>query len=158
MALLASGVTAQNQSGTASAVEPPKECVNVAQAGGHMQNMQQMMDQMQSQMGNMHGMMGGELNEAQKGLQEAMMKMHGPMMQGAMIKDADVAWICAMLPHHQGAIDMARAGLKGSDNAESRKLAEETIQSQEKEIAKLTAWVEKHAQRELKNETKGSTQ
>jgi uncharacterized protein (DUF305 family) len=48
-------------------------------------------------------------------------------------------------------------GLKGADNAESKKLAEETIQSNEREIAKLTAWVEKHAQSENKNETTGST-
>jgi uncharacterized protein (DUF305 family) len=62
--------------------------------------------------------------------------------EGAIAKDADVSWICAMIPHHQGAIDMARAGLKGSDNAESRRMAEETFQMQEKEIEKLTAWVE----------------
>jgi uncharacterized protein (DUF305 family) len=37
---------------------------------------------------------------------------------------------------------VARAGLKGSDNAESRRMAEETFQMQEKEIEKLTAWVE----------------
>jgi uncharacterized protein (DUF305 family) len=79
------------------------------------------------------------------------------MMAGMMNMDADVAWICTMIPHHQGAIDMARAGLKGSDNAESHRLAEETIQHQEKEIAKLTAWVEKNAARESKNETTGST-
>jgi hypothetical protein len=35
-------------------------------------------------------------------------------------------------------------------------MAEETIQMQEKEIEKLTAWVEKHAEREMKNETTGS--
>src|SRR5215217_373644 len=73
--------------------------------------------------------------------------MNGPMMTGMMAKDADVAWICAMIPHHQGAIDMARAGLKGADNIESKKLAEETIQSQEKEIAKLVTWVEKRIRR-----------
>jgi uncharacterized protein (DUF305 family) len=164
-ALLAAGLTAffasnaaaqQGRNEMASAVKLPKECASAAQAGGHMQEMQSMMDQMQSQMGNMTGTMDGQMGETQKGLHEAMMKMHGPMMEGAMAKDADVSWICAMIPHHQGAIDMARAGLKGSDNAESRRMAEETIQMQEKEIEKLTAWVEKHAEREMKNETTGS--
>ncbi len=104
----------------------------------------------------MQGMMG-QMTETQKGLHEAMMKMNGPMMTGMMAKDADVAWICAMIPHHQGAIDMARAGLKGADNAESHKMAEETIRMQEQEIRKLVAWVEKNAQKENKNETTGST-
>jgi uncharacterized protein (DUF305 family) len=75
---------------------------------------------------------------------------------GMTAKDADVAWICAMIPHHQGAIDMAKAGLKGADNAESKKLAEETIRSNEKEIEKLIAWVEKNAARESKNESGGA--
>lgn len=86
----------------------------------------------------------------------AMNKMSPAMMQGMMAKDADVAWICAMIPHHQGAIDMARAGLAGADNAESKRFAEETIQAQEKEIAKLVSWVEKNAQRESRNETGGA--
>jgi site-specific DNA recombinase len=85
------------------------------------------------------------------------MRMDGLMMMGMMANDADCAWICVMIPHHQGAIDMARAGLKGADNAESKRLAEETIQSQEKEIAKLIAWVEKNAARESQDETTGST-
>ena len=72
-------------------------------------------------------------------------------------KDADVAWICSMIPHHQGAIDMARAGLKGADNAESKKLAEETIESNERELKKLVAWVEKNARKENKDEATGST-
>ena len=41
-----------------------------------------------------------------------------------------------MIPHHQGAIDMARAGLKGADNTESRRLAEETIKSNERNKAR----------------------
>lgn len=52
------------------------------------------------------------------------------MMRGMMAKDADVAWISAMIPHHQGAIDMARAGLEGADNSESKKLAEENNQTE----------------------------
>ncbi len=61
-----------------------------------------------------------------------------------------------MIPHHQGAIDMARAGLRGADNADSRRMAEETIRMQEEEIHKLTAWVERNAERESRNEATGS--
>jgi uncharacterized protein (DUF305 family) len=99
----------------------------------------------------------GRMSETQRGLMEAMGRMQPAMTEGMMARDADVAWICAMIPHHQGAIDMARAGLRGSDNAESRRMAEETIRMQEEEIRKLTAWVERNAERESRNETTGST-
>lgn len=89
----------------------------------------------------------------QRALMQAMATMHAGMMQGMTAKDADVAWVCAMIPHHQGAIAMARAGLAGSDNAESRQLAEDTIRMQQDEIAKLTRWVTANAERESRNET-----
>jgi uncharacterized protein (DUF305 family) len=164
--LYATGTMAQQNQSTMSgqsqqtAVDLPEACRTAAQASSG----DQMMQNMQSMQGNMSqtmqsGMQGmtGQMNETQKGLHEAMMKMNGPMMTGMMARDADVAWICAMIPHHQGAIDMARAGLKGADNAESKKLAEETIRGQEREIAKLVDWVSKHAQSESKNEVTGST-
>jgi uncharacterized protein (DUF305 family) len=71
--------------------------------------------------------------------------------------NADRDFAAAMIPHHQGAIDMTRAGMKGADNEESKKLAEETIQSNERELKKLTEWVEKHAQKESRDEATGST-
>ena len=133
----------------------PEACRSAAQASGHGDMMQKMQSGVSQQMQGMQGMQGmmAQMTETQKGLHQAMMGMHGPMMMGMMAKDADVAWICSMVPHHQGAIAMARAGLQGADNAESRKLAEETIQSNQKELEKLTAWVEKNAGRESKNET-----
>ena len=103
----------------------------------------------------MHGM--SPLSETQQALQEAMMKMQPAMMEGMMAKDADMAWICSMIPHHQGAIDMARAGLKGADNSESKQLAEDTIKSNEREKAKLVEWVEKYAAKESRNETTGTS-
>lgn len=75
----------------------PEECRTATQAGGQMQSMQG--TDMSGMMQNMQGMMA-TMNEAQKGYMEAMMKMHGPMMTGMMIKDADVAFICGMIPHH----------------------------------------------------------
>ena len=85
-----------------------------------------------------------KMTETQTGLHLAILGMHDPMMRGMMAKDADVAWICAMIPHHQGAIEMARAGLLGATDPESRRLAEDTIKSEEREIAKLDAWLIKH--------------
>ena len=62
--------------------------------------------------------------------------------------DADRDFVQAMIPHHQGAIDMARAALKGADNAESKRLAEKTIGEQEKSIQELVAWLDKNAKKE----------
>jgi uncharacterized protein (DUF305 family) len=153
---ISSASAQQGQAQAQSAINLPEPCKTAAQTGGHGQMMQDMQGSMSEQMQGMQGMMA-QMTETQKGLHQAMMNMHGPMMTGMMAKDPDVAWICAMIPHHQGAIDMARAGLKGADNAESKKLAEETIQSNERELKKLVAWVEKSAGRESKNEATGST-
>ncbi|MFC1458310.1 MULTISPECIES: DUF305 domain-containing protein [Microvirga] len=164
--LAASGAIAQQNQGGSTAgqmqqtADLPEACRTAVQAsaqGDMMQKMQGMQGNMSQTMQNGMQSMMGQMNETQKGLHEAMMKMNRPMMMGMMAKDADVAWICSMIPHHQGAIDMARAGLKGADNAESKKLAEKTIEENEKSLKELTAWVEKHAQSENKNEVTGST-
>jgi len=125
-----------------SAIELPKGCEAAAQSAERMK----MPEKQQT------AMPMGEMTATQQGLHQAMKNMEPAMMKGVMAKDADVAWICAMIPHHQGAIDMARAGLKGADNPESKRMAEETIKMQEKEIAKLVAWVDKHASTESKDE------
>ena len=107
-----------------------------------------MMKDMQGHMSQAMQGMGTQATAAQKGLQHAMMQMNGPMMQGMMAGDADVAWICAMIPHHQGAIAMAQVGLRNGDNPEAKKIAEKTIQEQERSIKELTSWLDKNAKKE----------
>ncbi|MBJ6128314.1 CopM family metallochaperone [Microvirga splendida] len=126
----------------------PEECRTAAQAGGPMPNMQGM--DMSGMMQSMQGMMAN-MNEAQKGYMDTMMKMHGPMMAAHMIKDPDVAFVCGMIPHHQGAIDMARVVLKTGDNAEAKKMAETVIKAQEQEIAEMKDWLKKNAKKEGSN-------
>ena len=112
------------------------------------------MDAMQQMMqgGMMHGGMaapqGGESAPADadvadftKAYVDAMEEMHGPMMEGVMAEDPDVAFILGMIPHHQGAIDMAKVQLEYGKDPEIRKLAEEVIKAQEAEIAMMKAWL-----------------
>jgi uncharacterized protein (DUF305 family) len=74
-------------------------------------------------------------------LMAGMDRMNADMMAGATATDVDVAFVCSMIPHHQGAIDMAKAELAAGDEAFPRELAEAVIAAQEKEIAQMLEWL-----------------
>jgi uncharacterized protein (DUF305 family) len=59
--------------------------------------------------------------------------------------DADIDFARAMIAHHQGAIDMAKVELEHGDDPAMRKLAEDVIAAQEKEIVFMQAWLAEHA-------------
>jgi uncharacterized protein (DUF305 family) len=69
--------------------------------------------------------------------------MHAAMMV-PLTGDADVDFVKGMIPHHQGAIDMAKIELHYGKDPEIRKLAEGIIKAQESEIADMNAWLAKH--------------
>ena len=69
-------------------------------------------------------------------------KMHKEMGI-AFSGDADVDFARGMIPHHQGAVDMAKVVLAHGKDPELRKLAEGVITEQEKEIAFLRDWLKK---------------
>jgi hypothetical protein len=70
-----------------------------------------------------------------------MATMHGPMMEGMRHPDPDVAFMLGMIPHHQGAIDMARVQLQFGADAETRSFAEHVIAEQEAEIRQMEDWL-----------------
>ena len=51
--------------------------------------------------------------------------------------DADADFVAMMVPHHQGAIDMAQAQLRHGHNEQLRRLAQEIIVTQQEEIAAM---------------------
>lgn len=66
---------------------------------------------------------------------------HSMMMDlGPADAEYDLRFIDGMIPHHQGAIKMAEQVLQKSNNPELKKLAEEIIKAQKKEIAQMQEW------------------
>lgn len=70
--------------------------------------------------------------------------MHEDMMKGMMSNDPDVAFAAGMLPHHIGAVEMARVELKYGKDPQMRQLAKNIIASQDKEIKEMKAWLAEH--------------
>ena len=52
----------------------------------------------------------------------------------------DKAFIDAMIPHHQSAIEMAQVALEKSKNPNIKELAEDIVSAQQQEIEQMTRW------------------
>ena len=80
-----------------------------------------------------------------KAFEDANLKMHEDMAI-EYTGDADIDFVRSMIPHHQGAIEMAKIQLEHGKDPEMRKLAEEGIKAQEAEIADMRKWLEERGQ------------
>lgn len=58
--------------------------------------------------------------------------------------DADKDFAMMMIPHHEGAIAMAKAELQYGKDPALRAMAEKIIAAQEAEIAELKKWQQVH--------------
>src|SRR5690606_11567177 len=53
--------------------------------------------------------MAHDMDEAHAALMDGMDEMNQMMMTAMMAEDIDVAFVCGMIPHHQSAVNMAKA-------------------------------------------------
>lgn len=103
--------------------------------------------------GMMKGMMGEHMSacmaalpKASQAYMQAMMGMHTPMMEAMQVKDPDVAFVKGMIPHHQAAIEMARAVLEYGSDQPAKALAQGIITSQQAEIDRMRAWLKQRGE------------
>jgi Domain of unknown function (DUF305) len=74
--------------------------------------------------------------EASQAMDAMMMRMHARLTG-----EADRDFVTMMVPHHQGAIDMAIAELRYGTNPQLKRIAQEIIVDQQQEIAAMNSAV-----------------
>ena len=87
----------------------------------------------------------------QQAYAKSMDAMHDDMMLGIADPVPDMAFARGMLPHHMGAVDMAKIQLKYGTDAEMRKLAQDIIDAQQSEIERMQNWIAANKTAEVNN-------
>jgi len=77
-------------------------------------------------------------------MNNAMSVMDAGMRQAPMNGNPDHDFVTMMMPHHQGAVDMAKAVLLSTQDPEIRNLALGIIAEQQIEIKVMQAWLQNH--------------
>ena len=89
----------------------------------------------------------GAMAAADGGAAAGYKKAMDGMMSGMMTPltgEADVDFVAGMIPHHQGAVDMAKVVLQYGKDPEVKKFAEGVISAQEAEIKWMNEWLAKN--------------
>ena len=76
----------------------------------------------------------------------SMKRMDHDMTAAPMTGNVDHDFAAMMIPHHQGAIDMAKGELLYGKDPVMRRLAEEILVDQQSEIDVMKLWLKKHAE------------
>lgn len=69
----------------------------------------------------------------------SMMEMHAANL-GPADREYDKRFIEKMIPHHQGAVEMAKDALNKAQHAEIKDMAKSIVQMQNEEIAVMESW------------------
>jgi len=77
-------------------------------------------------------------------LNASMDKMHMAMAAIVQSGNTDADFVRLMVPHHQGAIDMAKVQLLHGKDPQMRRLAQEIITDQQLEIELMQRWLKAH--------------
>ena len=139
-ALLLTGALAQDDAhkGHGSAAPAAPAAQAPAAKADHMKAMQEKHNSMMGSGAMMQPT--GDAGPSSQAFTAINVQMHKAMAI-AFTGDADVDFAKAMIPHHQGAIDMAKVVLGFGKDPEIRKLAEGVIKAQEAEIAQMNTWL-----------------
>jgi uncharacterized protein (DUF305 family) len=70
--------------------------------------------------------------------------MHRSVAEVHRSEHSDLNFVRLMLPHHQAAIDMAKAQLKYGTDPQMRRLAQEIVTDQQSEIELMRLWLKRH--------------
>ncbi len=81
-------------------------------------------------------------------MDDAMAAMDYGMRNAPMNGKPEHDFVTMMMPHHQGAIDMAQALLLTTRDPELRNLAQGIITEQQNEIRLMKSWLQRNAERE----------
>lgn len=87
-------------------------------------------------------------NMEMPGMTDSMKMMSGDdmkTMEAMAGKDFDVHFLAMMIPHHEGAVTMAKEALQKAEHAEIKTLADQIVKAQEDEIKRMNEWKEKWA-------------
>ena len=77
-------------------------------------------------------------------MEQAMEKMHTGIASIKPTGDNDADFVRFMLPHHQAALDMAKAELTHGKDPQMRRLAQEIVTDQQSEIELMQFWLKRH--------------
>lgn len=80
-----------------------------------------------------------------KAMEEAIKKMDDAMKAVDYTGNPDVDFVAKMIPHHEGAINMAKVELQYGKNPRIRRLAEIIVKSQGAQVVKMRDWLRKNA-------------